>query len=245
MFTIPREKVRAHGFAGTARAHYGKIARASKRIAKMIFPSLDPYSYLKQVKGVIHVGANLGQERELYAKYDLKVLWIEPLPEVFERLCKNIKPFPDQTAVNHLVTDKDDVEYLFHVANNEGASSSILELAHHSEIWPDIHYISEIILKSITLDSLLKNIGDAMPSYQALVIDTQGSELLVLKGAAKSLSQLKFIRTEAADFESYAHCIQAEELTSYLSQFGFKLIRSDRFAVSPKGGQYFDLLFRK
>jgi len=245
MFTALWEKVRAHGVADTARAIYTKIAREIRKIVMAIFPSLDPHSYLKQVTGVIHVGANLGQERELYAKYKLKVLWVEPLPDIFEQLYKNVRSFPDQTAVNYLITDKDAVEYLFHVASNGGASSSILELAKHNEIWPDVQYVSQITLKSITLDSLLKNIGNGIPTYEALVMDTQGSELLVLKGAAKSLGQFKFVRTEAADFESYANCARVEELTSYLSKFGFKLIRSDKFAESPKGGRYFDLLYRK
>ena len=200
---------------------------------------------MNRVTGVIHVGANLGQERELYRKYKLKVLWIEPLPDVFEQLCKNIKGFVGQSAVNHLITDLDDVEYLFHVASNGGASSSILELAQHREIWPDVHYVSNIRLKSITIDSLLQNIGDAARSYQALVLDTQGSKLLVLKGATKSLGQFKFIHTEAADFESYVYCTRAEELTRYLGKFDFKLIRSDKFAESFKGGKYFDLLYRK
>jgi FkbM family methyltransferase len=197
---------------------------------------------LKYVTGVIHVGANLGQERDLYATHGLKVLWIEPLPDVFVRLRDNIKSFPDQVAVNHLITDKDNADYVFHIASNEGQSSSILELARHKEIWPEVHYISNITLKSITLSSLLKNIGNITP-YQALVMDTQGSELLVLKGATKNLSGFRFIRTEAADFESYVHCARVEELTSYLGQFGFKLIRSDKFAESHNGGQYFDLLY--
>jgi FkbM family methyltransferase len=235
----------AHRIAAMTREIYSNIKTKIKVFLTMFFPSLDPHSYLTQVTGVIHVGANLGQERDLYAKYNLNVMWIEPVPEIFERLCKNIKYFPQQTAVNHLITDKDGVEYAFHVANNDGASSSILELAQHGEIWPEIHYVSEVTLKSITLDSLLKNIGGALPTYQALIMDTQGSELLVLKGATKSIGQFKYIRTEAADFESYMYCAKAEELTSYLAQFGFKLTRSDKFAESPKGGRYFDLLYRK
>src|SRR6516164_8099207 len=136
---------------GAARAIYTRILRAIFptlnpdshlkqviEIARTIFPILDPHYYLKQVTGVIHVGANVGQERERYARYKLKVLWIEPLPNVFEQLCKNIKSFPDQEAVNHLITDKDDVEYLFHVSNNGGQASSILDLARSSEIWPDV-----------------------------------------------------------------------------------------------------------
>jgi hypothetical protein len=57
------EKVRARGLAGIARAARRTIA---------IFN--NPHSYLGRVTGVIHVGASSGQERELYAKYKLKVL---------------------------------------------------------------------------------------------------------------------------------------------------------------------------
>jgi len=227
------KKVRARGVAGIAETAYRRVTFG------------NPHSYLKRVTGIIHVGANLGQERELYAQYKVKVLWIEPLPHIFEKLRENIRFFPDQIAINHLVTDKDDAEYLFHVASNEGASSSILEFAQHIEIWPDIHEVSQVTLKSITLDSLLGKIGTNSRSYQALVMDTQGSELLVLKGAAQSLDQFKFIKTEAADFESYVGCARVEELTSYLVPFGFKLTRRDKFAESSSGGQYFDLLYRK
>lgn len=51
----------------------------------------DPDRFLKKVKGIIHVGANTGQEMELYAKYKLPVVWIEPIPEVFETLQNNLK----------------------------------------------------------------------------------------------------------------------------------------------------------
>jgi FkbM family methyltransferase len=219
--------------------------RRVKRIVWAILPSFGPDSYLKYVNGVIHVGANVGQERRLYANHKLKVLWIEPLPDVFERLCNNISSFPGQLAVNRLITDKDGVAYDFHIANNGGISSSILHLAQHRDIWPDVHYVSKLTLKSISLDSLLKSIDATLSDYQALVIDTQGSELLVLKGATKSLGRIAFVKTEAADFESYRRCARVEELTAYLARFGFELVRSDKFAESPNGGRYFDLLYRK
>ncbi len=85
------QKVRARGLAGIVKAAYRRAFD-------------NPHSYLKRVTGIIHVGANLGQERELYAKYKLKVLWIEPLPHIFEKLRENIRGFPDQIAINHLIT---------------------------------------------------------------------------------------------------------------------------------------------
>jgi hypothetical protein len=86
------QKVRARGLAGIVKAAYGIVKVAYRRAFD------NPNSYLKRVTGIIHVGANLGQERELYAKYKIKVLWIEPLPHFFEKLRENIREFPDQIA---------------------------------------------------------------------------------------------------------------------------------------------------
>lgn len=97
-----RKEVRPQGFVATARVVYSKINH-------------NPHYYLKHVTDVIHVGANLGQERYLYAAHGLKVLWIEPLPDIFCTALKNIESFPDQTDVNYLITDKDDTDlsYIF------------------------------------------------------------------------------------------------------------------------------------
>ena len=49
------------------------------KIRRRFFPTdavLKIDVFLKSVSGVIHVGANTGQERDLYAKYHLDVVWI-------------------------------------------------------------------------------------------------------------------------------------------------------------------------
>jgi len=110
--------------------------------------------FLRKSVGVIHVGANTGQERELYEQYGVHVIWIEPIPEVFETLKTNLQTYPRQTAFQYLVTDQDGVEYEFHVSNNAGAASSILELRLHN-IWPEVSFEKTISLRSTTLESFL------------------------------------------------------------------------------------------
>lgn len=85
------------------------------------------YRFLRHVRGIIHVGANTGQEAELYHSFGLDVIWIEPIPEVFENLRRHVSGFPKQTAFNYLVTDEDDIEYSLHIANNCGASPPMLD----------------------------------------------------------------------------------------------------------------------
>ena len=64
-----------------------KIGRIFRKI---ISPEKEKDLFLNQATGVIHIGANSGQERKLYARHDLDVLWIEPNPKVFKELQKNI-----------------------------------------------------------------------------------------------------------------------------------------------------------
>ena len=53
----------------------------AKRVISKIRRTLYPEdAFLRKVSGVIHVGANLGQERAHYARFRLDVVWIEPIP---------------------------------------------------------------------------------------------------------------------------------------------------------------------
>lgn len=205
----------------------------------------SPDDFLKKAKGVIHIGANEGQERDLYARRGLNVIWIEPIPEVFEVLKKNIKNYPDQIAFQYLITDKDGAEYDFHIANNQGASSSIYDIKLHKDIWPEVTYQKSIKLRSVTLATMVKKEAVNLKNYDALVIDTQGSELLVLKGAASILPSFKFIKAEVPDFEAYSGCSQLKDVAKFLTSCGFKEYTRHKFAEHPKGGAYYDILFTR
>ena len=205
----------------------------------------QPQFFLKKVNGVIHVGGNLGQERDLYAAHDLNVLWIEPIPGVFSKLAEHIADNPRQRALCQLITDVDNKEYTFHISDNEGQSSSILDFAGHKEIWPEVSFVKNITLKSMTLSSLLKRERIDLSKYDALVIDTQGSELLVLKGAVDLLPRFRFIQTEAANFASYQHGCQLSDLDDFLRQHGFHRAAINRFTPRAAVGAYFDVTYAK
>ncbi|MGC8828240.1 MAG: FkbM family methyltransferase [Verrucomicrobiia bacterium] len=210
--------------------------------AKKIFCK-NPDDFLRKARGVVHVGANEGQERDLYAKHKLNVLWIEPIPDIFNILKKNIINYPEQIAYQYLIADKDDVEYTFHIANNQGASSSIYDIKLHKDIWPEVSYQTSIKLKSITLSTLIKKESINLSNYDALVIDTQGSELLVLKGTEPILDHFRFIKIEVPDFEAYASCSQLKDVHAFLTARGFKEYTRHKFAEHPQGGAYYELLF--
>lgn len=194
---------------------------------------------------MIHVGASTGQERDLYEKHGLRVIWIEPIPEVFETLRANIEGYTRQSAFQYLVTDQDNAEYMFHISNNNGWSSSILELKLHKDIWPDVSYERTITLQSTTLASLLERESVNARNYAALILDTQGTELLILRGAVGILDAFRFIKTEVPDFESYVGCCRLSDIDLFVKQRGFREFSRSKFAERDAGGSYYDIVYER
>ncbi|MDB5864874.1 MAG: hypothetical protein JWO70_2680 [Betaproteobacteria bacterium] len=221
-----------------------------RRFLKNVLGTPEPQplrkpSALALFRGVIHVGANIGQERDLYEAHELPVIWIEPIPDVFDQLTARIEGYARQRALQCLLTDRDDVEYPFHVASNGGESSSIFELAKHRDIWPQIGFERTLTLTSTTLKSVVERERIDLALYDTLIIDTQGSELLVLRGAAEHVRAFRFIETEVADFEAYAGCCQLPEMTRFMDAQGFAERRRIKRAGHPGGGSYYDILYER
>lgn len=203
------------------------------------------FSFLSKVRGVIHIGANVGQEREIYAAYGLPVVWIEPIPAVFQKLVLNIGPFPKQKAYNYLVTDTDGEEHTLYIADNEGASSSVLKFSEHTKMWPDIRYTADLRLKGARLSSIIGAEKIDLAAFDALVLDTQGSELKILAGSRGILSRFSYIKVEVPDFESYEGCCQLDALNRFMHQEGFFEKSRIPFKHQQGVGTYFDVLYER
>ena len=202
-------------------------------------------NFLSDVQSVIHVGANEGQERGLYAEHDLSVLWIEALPSVYAILNGNLAGYPRQRAIQALLTNEAGQRHTFHVSSNSGASSSIYDFAQHRDIWPEVTFTHDVEIVSNTLDKVIAERHFAWPSTDALIMDVQGAELLVLRGAEKLVKRLRYIKTEAADFNSYEGGTNVEELYAHLTARGFDLVEREPFAEHPAGGRYYEMLFKR
>ncbi len=100
-------------------------------------------------------------------------------------------------------------------------------------------------MNSVTLTSLFKNESIDATKYQALIMDTQGSEMLVLKGSVPLLENFKYIKTEVADFESYDGCCQLHEMIEFMTEHGFKEHDRTKFSQRAQGGSYYDITFKK
>jgi hypothetical protein len=57
----------------------GMASRLVAGLRHLQEPLTKQSRFLRDVTGVIHVGANTGQERFLYRLFGLNVIWIEPI----------------------------------------------------------------------------------------------------------------------------------------------------------------------
>jgi FkbM family methyltransferase len=193
-------------------------------------------------KGIIHVGANMAQEADSYESMGARVIWIEAIPR--EKLTNKVDGYQHQSLIYELVTDKDEEQYVFHISSNNGESSSILKFKEHKKLWPKVHYNNKTSLRSKKLDTIIKENKINVEEYTSLTLDTQGSELLILKGADEYLKTCEEIIVEAPNFESYENCPQVDDFDKFLSIRGFKQIEKKCF---KKKGQkeYYDILYKK
>ncbi len=180
-----------------------------------------------KIRGVIQIGAHDGQEIQGFNDAGVKnLLMIEPLPKTFVKLTDHTALYKkkfNSLLLERVALGNKTSKVIMHVDTaNKGASSSVLEPKKHLELQPHIEFNEKEQVGMITLDNLMVRKALPVRHYNFLFIDVQGYELEVLKGAAKTLSEVDYIISEINGTEMYQGCALVEELDGYLDQFGFQ-----------------------
>lgn len=185
------------------------------------FRKLFPKYNLK-FSGVLHLGANTGEEAPIYKELGImKQIWFEANEEIFLKLKSNISDNPDAVAFNFAVGDENK-EAVLHVSNNGSQSSSVLELGLHKEEHPDVKYVSDMNVQMVRLDSFDLDLSNV----DLLNVDVQGFELNVLRGMGDLLHQFKALYLEVNKKELYENCALIEDIDFYVSSFGFQRVET-------------------
>jgi FkbM family methyltransferase len=193
-----------------------------------------------RLETLVHVGAHVAQERFAYeAAGYRRILWIEGSPKIYERLAAviaehqqalNAKGSPVQhQALCALLADREDKEIDLREFSNDGMSTSIFPRGRESaERWPDVFEtgVREHV-RAQTLDAVLDRLG-FLESLDVLVVDVQGAELLVFKGAEKALGRAKAVITEVSTREYYVGGVAFAELNAFLEKHGFVAMSAPR-----------------
>lgn len=173
-------------------------------------------------KGVLHVGANVGEEAPVYDEIGIKdVVWIEANPEMIPQLRLNVEKYKHK-VISALIGDVEGLELNFHISNNASQSSSILELGTHKIAHPEVNYVKDVVLKMHRIDQFRTCWG----GFDFLNIDLQGAELKALRGMGDLLTQFKWAYLEVNKEELYKGCALVGEIDTYMLGFGFKRVET-------------------
>jgi FkbM family methyltransferase len=185
------------------------------------FPELLS-SYCINPKGVLHLGASVGNELEAYYNNGVKrSVWVEALPAAFEQLKLNCAKYPSAIPVQACLHALNGLEVDFNISSNAGESSSYLEFGTHAEHHKDVTFINSIPLITKTLQAVCEEFDIDFTRYEFLNMDIQGCELLALQGMHPDhLNHIRYAYIEVNRDEVYKKCGRDWQIDNHLSHYG-------------------------
>jgi len=175
------------------------------------------------VTGILHVGANDGGEFKEYQELTGgPIVYVEAIPSVHERLQKRIENDRRALALQAVCSDEVGKSVRFNIANNSGLSSSMLDLGEHADLHPDIVYVSHFDSITTTVDALERD-NSVIQKCNVMVIDTQGADLMILRGAESALDHMDAVVVEVSENPLYKGGASFEQIREFLCQKGYAL----------------------
>jgi FkbM family methyltransferase len=173
---------------------------------------------------VLDVGANRGQFATQLRRlgYTGQIASFEPGAQAFDALLGNSRTDARWSA-HKIAVGNATGEVTLHIAANDGASSSILNMldAHRSAA-PAAQFVADEVVQLTRLDEFA-GAAQAVPMRPALKIDTQGFERQVLEGCGAWLDQMVSVRLELSIVELYEGSWLWREAADWLTGRGLEL----------------------
>lgn len=195
-----------------------KRSRLDRLVVDASLQNLISHTLVRQAKGVLHVGGHYGEEAEVYNGLGKPVLWVEGVSDYYKVLVENIRAYPLQKALNFFLSDSHQISAPFYVTNNEGSSSSLLKL-NETNPFKGLEVSRVITIETFCLTEVIAS--DEIVNYDHWIIDVQGAELSVLKGASEYLKFAKTLVIECSTYDLYSTQAHFHEIADYLSGLGF------------------------
>ena len=172
------------------------------------------------ITGLIHVGANRGSEYATYcARTHGPLLYVEAIPEMAAFVRQRLDPHRPHFMRQAVVSDVAGETVPFHIASNNGGSSSMLAPGRHAELYPWITFEKTLELVTERLDDLVAERPEKA-TYNVIVLDVQGAELKVLKGAPELLATVDAVFAEVSSEPLYEGGCTFLEVTNLLADAG-------------------------
>lgn len=189
------------------------------------FNILDRLSnYISDLGTVVDVGANQGQFANAVTRFFPKAVIhsFEPVPETYERLVVNTKPFSQIKTYNFgLGSDSGKIDFY---QNEHSHASSALPISDFQK--SELPETSKTRLITVPVEKLESVAAGFEPVARPLLLklDVQGYEKQVLLGAGSFLDKVDYLLFEASFVSMYDGEPLFEEMHEMVRQRGFKLI---------------------
>lgn len=181
------------------------------------------------ITGIIQAGGHIGQEVSVFLEYCTNIIIFEPQKDIYKVLVEACRG-TTVTTVNLALGAYSSESILMFKDNFEQMSSSLLKPKLHILQYPMIEFKSTENVSMTTIDAFF---GDAPFNYNMLVLDTQGYELEILKGATKRLSSIDYILCEVSLIELYESCPLLSDIDNFLYGYGYH-----RIELTLEGGTW-------
>lgn len=203
-----------------------KLANFSPQHKKLL--ELGPYD------SVLHIGANTGQEMSLYKYMGVKrAIWIEPDKKAFFWLKSRSRFYRIQNyMINEFISEKSGECVTYYRFNKSGANSSFKPLDQFLKSNSKRYIKSTEKIVSLAIEeALIKYRIPPFTENTLLVLDTQGSELNILKGFdSKTFTKIRVIMCEFSQ-NQYSGTPSNEDLKNFLTSNGFlEILKPIRFS---------------
>lgn len=176
---------------------------------------------------LIHVGAHLAEERFDYQALGfLPVLWVEAHPDIAAAAQVNLTEFSDQYLISSALWSSAGIEKKFFVAGDEGSSSSLLEPYLITASHPNVKELNHFVVTTSTLDLQIKK-SKLEHDYRIVVLDVQGAEIEVLRGAMDTIKTVDVIISEVSRLELYKGTARLDTLVEFLAANNFDFVASE------------------
>jgi FkbM family methyltransferase len=180
------------------------------------------FNQLKNIKGIIQIGANSGQETSLFSDFTSNIILVEPIPDLVNNL-KNL--FPNYMVLPYALGSSNS-EMDFYLASNNGESSSLLQPFNHTVFYPNIKFDHTIKVPVRTFKSLIFELDIDMNLFDVLISDAQGYDLEAIKGFEEYINNFNLIIVEYINSSLYKNDGNLNSIIEYLTPFGFSLIET-------------------
>lgn len=193
--------------------------------------NLPRIEYRTLVDAGAHHGAFTDAFLELHRPS--RVVLVEPIPELAEKLKKQFENRPGFSVVVAALSDSNG-EADFEI-NTSDASSSLLKIDSRSSKWfdLDLSVARKISVPTLTLPQLMDE--QQLDEIDLLKLDLQGAERLVLTGGETVLDRIRVVYTEVFFERLYAGAWLFWEINDFLAARGFKLCGLSSIVHAPDG----------